>query len=98
MSLVSELKVLYHLMLAPIHGHSHAARLESFYQGQATAYDAFRQRLLHGRRSLWRALPIPENGVWVDMGGGTAANLEYLGAALHQLAKIYVVDLCPALL
>jgi S-adenosylmethionine-diacylgycerolhomoserine-N-methlytransferase len=98
MSLASELKVLYHMMLAPIRGRSHAERLENFYHGQATTYDAFRTRLLHGRRALWTALPLPEAGVWVDMGGGTASNLLYFGAAIHRLARVYVVDMCPALL
>jgi S-adenosylmethionine-diacylgycerolhomoserine-N-methlytransferase len=86
------------MLLAPIRGHSHAERLESFYRGQASGYDAFRARLLHGRRELWTSLPIPDGGVWIDMGGGTASNLEYLGDAVSRLARIYVVDLCAALL
>jgi S-adenosylmethionine-diacylgycerolhomoserine-N-methlytransferase len=98
MSLRSELKVLYHMTLAPIRGDSHAERLESFYGGQAEAYDAFRQRLLQGRREMWTTLPVPEGGYWIDMGGGTASNLEYLGEALRRLARVYVVELCPALL
>ena len=98
MSFRSELRVLYAMLLAPIRGQSHAERLESFYDGQATGYDAFRARLLQGRRELWTSLPIPDGGLWVDMGGGTASNLEYLGDAISRLTKIYVVDLCSALL
>ena len=44
------------------------------------------------------AIPVPTGGVWVDMGGGTGQNLEYLGDSIRQLAKIYVVDLSPSLL
>ena len=52
--------------------------MESFYGGQAEAYDSFRKRLLKGREELWSLLDVPEDGVWVDMGGGTGANLENL--------------------
>lgn len=98
MSFRSELNILYHMLLSPIRGHSHAERLESFYQGQATGYDALRSRLLHGRQDLWKALQAPEGGIWVDMGGGTGWNLTYLGASLNRLAHMYVVDLSPSLL
>jgi hypothetical protein len=52
MSLCSDLRMLYAILLAPITGETHAERLESFYARQAEGYDAFRQRLLHGRRLL----------------------------------------------
>ncbi len=98
MGLLSDLKVLFHLTLKPVRGKDHAARLESFYAGQAEIYDEFRRRLLHGREELWRDLPAPEGGVWVDLGGGTGANLEYLADRIHRLKKVYVVDLSPSLL
>ena len=98
MSFVADLKILYHLLLKPARGRTHADRLEGFYAGQAEAYDAFRERLLPGRRELWASLSPPVDGVWIDMGGGTAANLELLGDRIHQLKKVYVVDLCPSLL
>lgn len=98
MSIAADLKILYHLTLAPIRGESHAERLESFYGGQAEGYDAFRARLLKGREETYRAIPIPPGGIWVDMGGGTGANLECLGERISQLGKMYVVDLSPSLL
>lgn len=98
MSLAADLKVLYHLALAPVSGKTHAERLESFYRGQAETYDAFRARLLPGRRELFAALPTPAQGIWVDLGGGTGANLEFLGARLGELGQVYLVDLSPALL
>jgi S-adenosylmethionine-diacylgycerolhomoserine-N-methlytransferase len=94
----SELKTLYHLALKPIRGADHAARLESFYAGQAERYDAFRERLLPARRDLFRQLPLPQGGVWVDLGGGTGANLEAVGHAIARLSKVYVVDLSPSML
>ena len=57
MGLLSDLKILYHLTLKPVRGKDHAARMESFYGGQAEAYDDFRRRLLHGREDLWQAIP-----------------------------------------
>lgn len=98
MTLRSDLKILYHLALRPLHGRDHAERMEDFYRGQAEYYDQFRERLLHGRDELFRSLPVTEGGVWVDLGGGTGANLERLGDRIHQLRKVYVVDLSRSLL
>ena len=98
MSVLSEIKVLYHMALSPIRGATHAERLESFYGGQAKAYDGFREHLLKGRKELWQQLPVQDGAVWVDMGGGTGSNLERIGPAMSKLAKVYVVDLCPSLL
>jgi len=90
-------KVLVPLTLAPIRGQTHADRLESFYRGQAAAYDAFRAKLLHGRRELWEALPVPDGG-----GGSTwVAAPRQPGAPGRPFAapgEIYLVDLSPSLL
>ncbi len=98
MGIASDLKILYHLVLKPVRGKDHAARMESFYGGQAEAYDDFRKRLLKGRRELWDAIGVPKGGVWVDMGAGTGSNIEYFGEKIHQLEKIYAVDLSASLL
>lgn len=98
MKLFSDLKILYHMALKPVRGKNHAARLESFYSGQASNYDDFRNRLLHGRESLWQTLEVPQDGIWMDMGGGTGSNLEYLGKRIDSLQKAYLVDLSPSLL
>lgn len=99
MGWIADLRVLYHLALKPVRGDDHATRLESFYAGQADAYDAFRRRLLQGRERLWELLEVPGDGVWVDLGGGTGANLEFFPpGALQQLRRIYVVDLADSLL
>lgn len=92
------LKVLYRLALAPIRGESHAERLESFYRDQADLYDRSRAGLLRGRRELMEMLPVPDAGVWAEMGGGTGANLEHLGQRRPRLSKVYLVDLSPSLL
>lgn len=98
MSFLADLKVLYHLAVKPVRGHDHAERMESFYAGQADAYDDFRRRLLKGREEMYASIPIPENGVWVDMGGGTGSNLEYLAGDIDRLKSVYVVDLSQSLL
>ena len=41
---------------------------------------------------------MPENGVWVDLGGGTGANLEFIAETIPRLRKAYVVDLASSLL
>jgi S-adenosylmethionine-diacylgycerolhomoserine-N-methlytransferase len=95
---LSTLRVLYHLALSPIRGKSHKERLESFYSKQAHGYDAFRKRLLKGRQTLYNSLPAQPGCVWVEMGGGTASNLEYLGDRIERLGSVHVVDLSGSLL
>src|SRR5438552_12310930 len=99
MGFASDLRILYHLALKPVRGKDHAARMENFYAGQAGAYDDFRKRLLKGRQELWNLIPPPQGGTWIDMGGGTGANLDYFatpdlrpptpGPRLAGLEKIY---------
>ena len=98
MSFVSDLKVLYHLLLRPVRGDSHAQRMENFYSGQADAYDDFRKRLLQGREELYSKIAENRSGTWVDLGGGTGANLEFIGPAISQFQRVYVVDLASSLL
>jgi S-adenosylmethionine-diacylgycerolhomoserine-N-methlytransferase len=98
MSLLSDLRILYHLVLRPVRGRSHAERMENFYSGQAEAYDDFRKRLLHGREELYRQIELPSQGIWVDLGGGTGANLEFIRDRVPQLKRAYVVDLATSLL
>lgn len=102
-SLFGDLRVLLNLALAPFKASSgtHKERLESFYGDQAGAYDDFRKRLLKGREELVAEVAEQHGtgGIWVDMGGGTGANLEMLGdTAVMSFAKIYIVDMCGPLL
>jgi len=98
MGFFADLKVLTHMVLRPIRGKDHAARMESFYSGQADAYDDFRKRLLKGREEMYQAVPWPEDAIWVDMGGGTGSNLEFVGEQIPKLKSVYVVDLAGSLL
>jgi S-adenosylmethionine-diacylgycerolhomoserine-N-methlytransferase len=98
MGLLGDLRILYHLTLKPVRGTDHATRMESFYAGQADAYDNFRRRLLPGRQELWDAIYTSEGAVWVDLGGGTGSNLEYFGDRLSHLHRVSVVDLSHSLL
>lgn len=94
----AEARVLWRLVMARVRGKTHAERLESFYHGQAADYDSFRARLLHGRDELFARLPVPDGGVWVDLGAGTGENALRLGERLRRLKQGYLVDLCPSLL
>lgn len=99
MGFLSDLKVLYHLALKPVRGKDHASRMESFYGGQAEAYDDFRKRLLKGRQELISELIVPrKDAVWVDIGGGTGSNLEFCSDQIGDLKQVFVVDLSPSLL
>jgi S-adenosylmethionine-diacylgycerolhomoserine-N-methlytransferase len=98
MAVLSDLRIIYHMTFTRVAGASQSERLEAFYRVQATAYDDYRRRLLHGREEMMRRLPIPEGGLLLDIGGGTGSNLEHLGAQRAKLRRATVVDLCPSLL
>lgn len=97
MTLLQDLGTLRHLLFTRARGASHGERLESFYRGQAHGYDDFRKRLLQGREELIARLPLEAGATWVDLGGGTGANLAMAGERLAGLKRAYVVDLCPSL-
>jgi S-adenosylmethionine-diacylgycerolhomoserine-N-methlytransferase len=72
--------------------------MEDFYGRQAATYDDFRERMLRGRQELYNSLPTPNGGVWIEMGGGTGRNLEFLGERIAKLRKVYIVDLSRSML
>jgi len=95
---LQDLRVLWQMVVHPTRGATHQERLDSFYSGQAGAYDQFRRRLLHGRQEMIDRVKVPDGGVWVDMGAGTGENAERIGDRLGRLGQLYLVDLCPSLL
>jgi len=97
MGVWQDLKTLRHLLFTRARGGTHAERLDAFYRAQADGYDDFRKRLLCGREALVQALPLAPGRVWVDLGGGTGANLAMAGERLAALQRVYLVDLCPSL-
>lgn len=98
MSALSDARILLQFALGQRGRGSHAERLQRFYAPQAHRYDAFREGLLHGRRSLIEALAPPPGARVVELGGGTGRNLDFLGPRLLSLEHMDIVDLCPALL
>lgn len=97
-SWTGDLRVIWHLLAHLVRGRTHAARLESFYSGQAGDYDSFRARLLHGRDELIDSLDSPTAGVWADLGAGTEENILRAGGRCRELRQIHLVDLSPSLL
>lgn len=97
---MGSLKTLYSIALKPIRGSTHAQRLESFYAAQADGYDDFRNRLLPGREELITecAAKLPDKPVWIDIGCGTASNVEINPQFSAQCGSIMLVDLCEPLL
>jgi S-adenosylmethionine-diacylgycerolhomoserine-N-methlytransferase len=95
---LSEASTLWRLARGmPRHG-EHAARLQAFYAPQAPGYDPLRERMLHGRRELAELLDPRPGARVVELGAGTGRNLEFFGDRLATLSRVYLVDLCPALL
>lgn len=80
----------------------HAKDMEAFYKYQKEGYDTFREGLLHARGPLLEAFPLKKKGgmVWVDIGGGTARNLEFFSVDVIRkyFKKIVVVDISASLL
>ena len=94
----SDARILMQMLRGQSRSGSHAERLQAFYAPQAERYDAFRERLLHGRQDLVERL-APANGAdVVELGGGTGRNLAYFGERLAGFNSVTLVDLCPALL
>ncbi|KAH9565685.1 hypothetical protein CY35_04G089900 [Sphagnum magellanicum] len=91
------------MWLRGVRGTSHKERLEFFYGPQAHAYDRFRASFLHGRMPMLASCAARLRGstglTWVDMGGGTAENIDMMSQFidLESFDKIYVVDICSAL-
>ena len=98
MSPLAEARVLFALARGASRVGSHAEQLQRFYAPQAETYDAFRERLLHGRRELVDLLPAAAGHRVVELGAGTGRNLEFFGQRLEQVEQVEAVDLCPALL
>ena len=96
--LFADSRVLWQMLRGQPRSGSAAERLQAFYAPQASRYDAFRQRLLHGREELIERLTIPSGGVVVELGGGTGSNIDRFGQRLLSLQRYLLVDLCPALL
>lgn len=96
--LAADARVLWRLARGqPRHG-DQATRLQAFYAPQAGRYDAFRERLLHGRGELIDRLGIGDGMRVVELGCGTGSSLERMGPRARRCAGIQLVDLCPALL
>lgn len=101
MSLRQDARVLWTLLRGQPAGGSHAERLNRFYGPQATRYDAFRDRLLHGRGDLLTALAgylPPRGGRLIELGAGTGYNLGYLGGRIESLESAELIDVCAPLL
>ncbi|NNM00503.1 MAG: methyltransferase domain-containing protein [Gammaproteobacteria bacterium] len=94
----TDMAVLLRLLRGQPSGPDHKARLEAFYAPQATRYDAFRERLLHGRAEMLKRLDIGPGQSVVELGAGTGRNVEFYRHQLDRLAGVELVDLCGPLL
>jgi S-adenosylmethionine-diacylgycerolhomoserine-N-methlytransferase len=96
--LAGDARILWRLVRGQSRRGDHAARLQDFYAPQAARYDAFRERLLHGRAELVERLGIGAGMRVVELGCGTGSSLDRIGPRAQACAGIQLVDLCPALL
>ncbi|MEY2633685.1 MAG: hypothetical protein RIR00_2339 [Pseudomonadota bacterium] len=96
--LAADARILWRLLRGQPRTGSHAENLQAFYAPQASRYDAFRARLLHGRQELIDRLELAPGQRVVELGCGTGSSLERIGPRLAALASVDLVDLCPALL
>lgn len=96
--LLAESRVLWRMLRGLPRSGTAAERLQAFYAPQASRYDAFRSRLLHGREELITRLPVGPGDTVVELGCGTGENVERFGRRIAGLRALTLVDLCPALL
>jgi S-adenosylmethionine-diacylgycerolhomoserine-N-methlytransferase len=94
----ADARILLRLLRGQPRRGSHRDRLQAFYQPQARDYDAFRERMLHGRRELIERLELRPGARVVELGCGTGRNLLFFGERLAGFDRVELVDLCPALL
>lgn len=94
----ADLRTLWQMARGAPRGGSHAESLERFYRPQAENYDAFRERLLHGRAEMIELLAPPDGAYIVELGAGTGRNAAHFGERLAAFDAVELVDLCPALL
>jgi len=93
-----------HIVSSSLKVTGHAKKMESFYKYQNEDYDSFRENLLHARSALMESIPLKKDGlgkmVWVDIGGGTARNLEFfsIDTLRKYFSRIFIVDISPSLL
>ena len=98
MGVFSRLRTLGIATFSSIRGATHEERLNAYYRHQATAYDEFREHLLHGRRELLDAIPLEPGNDVVELGAGTGWNAEALGKRRARCKSYTMVDLCHPLM
>ena len=98
MSLFNDLRTIYNASFRSIRGEEHADRMAALYGPQAETYDDFRRRSLPGRGQLCELVELFPGATWIDFGGGTAANLEFVAKKIPELNRVYIVDVCGPLL
>ncbi|MBI1394733.1 MAG: methyltransferase domain-containing protein [Betaproteobacteria bacterium] len=91
-------RVLWSLVRGVSRHGSLAQRLNRFYGPQAEQYDETRLRLLHGRRLIGELVDLRRGDVVVELGAGTGATLDILGAQASRCREILLVDICEPLL
>lgn len=81
-----------------------AQLLDQFYSSQAHIYDKTREILLQGRQECLRLaishLEKKKELVWIDIGGGTGRNIEYMdeiSSISKNFKAVYLVDLSESL-
>lgn len=100
MGLLADARITFRMIRGMPRKGAQQDRLEGFYGGQADSYDAFRERLLHGREELVTALraQLKPGARIAEIGCGTGRNLERFAADLAGYEKVFAVDLCRPLL
>ncbi len=93
-----DLRVLSQFLQGRRGGADHAASLDAFYGPQADVYDRFRERLLHGRAELMRALQLAPGQRILDFGAGTGRHWLFVEEAIPALGRLDLIDLCTPLL
>lgn len=98
MNILRDAPVLWQLAKGVPNDGRHKENLASFYAPQAERYDAFRERLLHGRGDLVARLDVAAGAHVVELGAGTGRNFAFFGDRAARFASFQLVDICAPLL
>jgi ubiquinone/menaquinone biosynthesis C-methylase UbiE len=99
-NLLSDIKTFLSMTLYPLitTKKNHQEDLYNFYKTQSKYYDNYRNRMLHGRQKLMTTIPFKKQSVYIDIGGGTGCNLEYIKSIIELFDVVYIIDICEPLL
>lgn len=97
-SIKKDLSILGKMALSSFFSSNQANFIQKYYRNQASYYDSYRSRMLHGKKSVIITLNYKRNMRILIQAGGTADILEYISDKVPTFDHITIVDINADLL